>query len=168
VSLSVRFSRDYGALVDINVNGQSYSRWEDVPPEVRQQLAATLPDADRNGIPDLLEGNLSGLPIGTPGGVQAFTSISVNGQTVGSVGELPPEVQEVLRQAFGWPATAAAAPPAAAPPAAAPPAAAPPAAAPPAASGPLQPGQVMLNGVPTDVSATAQPRKSWWRRLFGG
>jgi hypothetical protein len=140
VSLSVRFSRDYGALVDINVNGQSYSRWEDVPPEVRQQLAATLPDADRNGIPDLLEGNLSGLPIGTPGGVQAF----------------------------GWPATAAAAPPAAAPPAAAPPAAAPPAAAPPAASGPLQPGQVMLNGVPTDVSATAQPRKGWWRRLFGG
>jgi len=26
----------------------------------------------------------------------------------------------------------------------------------------------MLNGVPTDVGATAQPKKSWWRRLFGG
>ncbi len=144
----MRFLRDYGALVDINVNGQSYSRWEDVPAEVRQQLAATLPDADRNGIPDLLEGNLSGLPTGTPGGVQAFTSISVNGQTVGSVGELPPEVQQVLRQAFGWPGTVAAAPA--------------------HAAGPLQPGQVMLNGVPTDVGATAQPKKSWWRRLFGG
>ena len=148
LSLPVLFSRDYGALVDINVHGQSYSRWEDVPPEVRQQLAATLPDSDRNGIPDLLEGNLSGLPTGAPGDVQAFTSISVNGQTVGSVGELPPEVQQVLRQAFGWPGTAAPAPS--------------------TAAGPLQPGQVMLNGVPTDVAATAQPKNSWWRRLFGG
>ena len=39
--------------MDINVNGQNYSRWEDVPAEVRQQLAATLPDVDKNGIPDL-------------------------------------------------------------------------------------------------------------------
>jgi hypothetical protein len=96
--------------MQINVNGQTYARWEDVPPDVRQQLAATLPDADRNGIPDLLEGNLSGLPTGMPATGQTFTSISVNGQDVGSVGELPPEVQQVLRQAFGWPGTVAAAP----------------------------------------------------------
>ncbi len=98
--------------MQINVNGQVYSRWEDVPPEVRTQLAATLPDADKNGIPDLLEGNLSGLPTGAmAGGAQAFTAISVNGQSVGSVGELPAEVQQVLRQAFGWPAAGAAAAP---------------------------------------------------------
>lgn len=136
--------------VEINVNGQVYSRWEDVPAEVRQQLAATLPDHDRNGVPDLLEGNVTGLPAGA----QTFTSISVNGQTVGSVGELPPEVQDVLRQAFGWPAAATPAPaPAAAPPAGAP--------------WPLQPGQVVLNGVPVTPAEVVEPRRPWWKRIFG-
>jgi hypothetical protein len=144
----------------INVNGQSYSRWEDVPPELRQQLAATLPDADRNGIPDVLEGNLSGLPTGGSTS-QTFTSISVNGQQVGSVGELPADVQQVLRQAFGWPA----APGTAAPPAPGAPAAA---TTPAKAPWPLQPGQVMLNGVPTSVGEPAGPKKPWWQRLFGG
>jgi len=144
-------------MQQINVNGQSYSRWEDVPADVRQQLAATLPDADRNGIPDLLEGNLAGLPTE---GSHTFTSISVNGQTVGSVGELPSEVQEVLRSAFGWPSSGATTvPPAYGAPA--------PGVVPPDAPWPLQPGQVMLNGVPTTVGEAAQPKKSWWRRLFG-
>ena len=132
--------------MQINVNGQNYSRWEDVPADVRQQLAATLPDADQNGIPDLLEGNLSGLPTGMPAGGQTFTSISVNGQTVGSVGELPPE----LRQAFGWPASGPTPVPPASP------------------QWPLQPGQVMLNGVPTTPGEAVEPRKPWWKRLFGG
>jgi hypothetical protein len=154
--------------MQINVNGQSYSRWEDVPPEVRQQLAATLPDADKNGIPDLLEGNLSGLPTGMPDGAQTFTSISVNGQNVGSVGELPPEVQQVLRQAFGWPANPGQ--PTYGPPAtpAAPGTPASPATPPPNAPWPLQPGQVMLNGVPTSVGESMEPKKPWWKRLFGG
>jgi hypothetical protein len=142
----------------INVNGQSYGTWADVPPEVRQQLAATLPDADKNGIPDIFEGNLTGLPTGQ----STFTSISVNGQTVGSVGELPPEVQQVLRQAFGWPAAGAVA---GAPPAPGTPAA--PGAVPPGSPWPLQPGQVMLNGVPTTVGAETA-KKPWWKRLFGG
>ena len=146
--------------MQINVNGQTYSRWEDVPPDVRQQLAATLPDADRNGVPDLLEGNLSGLPTGIPATGQTFTSISVNGQNVGSVGELPPEVQQVLRQAFGWPAAPIAPGTPVAPAAPGPP--------PPGSPWPLQPGQVMLNGVPTTVGEATQPRKPWWKRLFGG
>ena len=85
--------------VEINVNGQSYDRWEDVPAEVRQQLAATLPDADKNGVPDLFEGNLSGLPQGA----QTFSSASimVNGKTVSSASDLPPEIQEQLQQALG-------------------------------------------------------------------
>jgi hypothetical protein len=143
--------------MQINVNGQSYDRWEDVPARVRQQLATTLPDADRNGIPDLLEGNLPGLPTGMPGapaGGQTFTSISVNGQSVGSVGELPPEVQQVLRQAFGWPADPGQPRAAATPP--------------PSAPSPLQPDQVMLNGVPTTVGDGVEPQRPWWKRLFGG
>jgi hypothetical protein len=143
----------------INVNGQSYDKWEDVPADVRQQLAATLPDADKNGIPDLFEGNLSALPSDANG---TFTSISVDGKAVGSVGELPPEAQQALRQAFGWPAdgTAAAAPTAPGTPTA-------PGVAPPNVSTPLQPGQVMLNGVPTTPGAEP-PRKPWWKRMFGG
>jgi len=26
----------------------------------------------------------------------------------------------------------------------------------------------MLNGVPTTVGEATQPRKPWWKRLFGG
>ena len=85
--------------MQINVNGQSYTRWEDVPADVRQQLAATLPDADKNGVPDLFEGNLAGCRPPTP---RPSPSISVNGQTVNSVGDLPPEMQQLLHQAFGW------------------------------------------------------------------
>ena len=65
----------------INVNGQSYDKWEDVPADVRQQLAATLPDADKNGIPDLFEGNLSALPVRCT--ATLGTSIWSNGKAVG-------------------------------------------------------------------------------------
>ena len=90
--------------MQINVNGQNYAKWEDVPAEVRQQLAATLPDADKNGVPDLFEGNFGGV---ASADTQAFTAISVNGQSVNSVAELPPEVQQMLHQAFGWAAPSA-------------------------------------------------------------
>ena len=155
--------------MQINVNGQSYSRWEDVPPEVRQQLAATLPDADKNGVPDLLEGNLSGMQAMMQSAMQAggqpaqtFTSISVDGQQVSSLGQLPPEVQELLRNTLGiaQPGSVAAPPPVPGAPAA-------PGVVPPNAPWPLQPGQVMLNGVPTTVGDTAAPKKPWWKRLFG-
>ena len=33
---------------------------------------------------------------------------------------------------------------------------------------PLQPGQVMLNGVPTVVGDSVEVKKPWWKRLFGG
>ena len=150
------------------MNGQNYDTWEDVPAEVRQQLAATLPDADKNGVPDLFEGNLSGLPQGsqTLGG-QTFSSASimVNGKTVSSASDLPPEIQEQLQKALGMlgpmlgattttntvitgqPSPATPGEP---------------------APWPLAPGQVMLNGVPTTVGDGQPVKKSWWRRLFGG
>jgi hypothetical protein len=146
--------------VQINVNGQNYDRWEDVPAEVRQQLAATLPDADKNGVPDLFETGA------LPEGAQTFasTSVVVNGQQVQSAAELPPEVQAQLQQAlgmlgpiFGGTATT---PPAPGAPTAA-------TAVPPNSPWPLQPGQVMLNGVPTTPGAEP-PKKSLWRRMFGG
>ena len=131
--------------MQINVNGQNYSRWEDVPAEVRQQLAATLPDADKNGVPDLFEATGA-----LPAGAQTFasTSIMVNGQPVQSAADLPPEMQAKLQQALGMlgpmfgTATTPTAPHRHA---------GSPAAVPPNAPWPLQPGQVMLNGVPTTV-----------------
>ena len=143
----------------INVNGQNYSRWEDVPAEVRQQLAATLPDADKNGVPDLFEGNLGGLPAD----VQTFasTSIIVDGQPVQSAADLPPEMQAKLQQALGMLGPMIGTPPAPSTPAV-------PTGVPTNAPWPLQPGQVMLNGVPTTVGDATEVKKPWWKRLFGG
>ncbi len=144
--------------MQINVNGQNYDSWESVPAEVRQQLAATLPDADKNGVPDLFETGA------LPPGAQTFasTSIMVNGQAVSSVGDLPPEAREQLHQAFGWATPMFGAPttPAATTPDTT--------ATPPGPAARLEPGQVLLNGVPTTVGDGQPARKSWWRRLFGG
>jgi hypothetical protein len=149
--------------VQINVNGQDYARWEDVPAEVRQQLAATLPDADQNGIPDLFETGA------LPPGAQTFTSASiiVNGQTVSSAAELPPEVQQQLQQALGMLGPMFGAGLAGQPPSGQPPSGEPATATPAPTAWPLAPGQVMLNGVPTTVGEATAPKKSWWRRLFG-
>ena len=147
--------------MQINVNGQNYSRWEDVPAEVRQQLASTLPDADKNGIPDLFE--TGALPLDAQ--TFASTSIMVNGQQVQSGADLPPEIQAKLQQALGMlgPMFVTAGIPATPPPPGTP------AAAPtPNAPWPLQPGQVMLNGVPTSVGDSTEVKKPWWKRLFGG
>jgi hypothetical protein len=149
----------------INVNGQSYTKWEDVPADVRQQLAATLPDADKNGVPDLFEGNLQGLPTG--GQTFSSASIVVDGKQVQSAADLSPEMQAQLQQALGMLGPmlgAMGAPTSAAPPGVPATPAAPPGTN---APWPLQPGQVMLNGVPTVVGAEPA-KKPWWKRLFGG
>jgi hypothetical protein len=156
--------QDYSPTVQINVNGQNYDKWEDVPAEVRQQLATTLPDADKNGVPDLFEtGEL-------PTGAQTFTSSSiiVNGQPVQSAADLPPELQAKLQQALGMiapmfgtaampgmPTTAVTGQPPATP-------------VPGVPAPPLTDGQVMLNGVPTTVGAAQPPKKGLFRRIFGG
>jgi hypothetical protein len=150
--------------MQINVNGQNYSRWEDVPAEVRQQLASTLPDADKNGVPDLFETGA------LPTGAQTFasTSIMVNGQPVQSGADLPPEIQAKLQQALGMLGPmfgTATTPPLPGTPAVP---GAPGTPAAPNAPWPLQPGQVMLNGVPTAVGDATTVKKPWWKRLFGG
>jgi hypothetical protein len=149
----------------ININGQNYDTWEAVPADLRQKLAAKLPDANQNGVPDVFEGNLEGL--GNLAGQTTFTSMSIDGQPVSSVGQLPPEVQELLRKSLGiyQPGSVAAPPPGT--PGTTPVMPAPGSAVPPNAPSPLQPGQIMLNGVPTTPGAEA-PKKPWFKRLFGG
>ena len=147
--------------MNIVVNGQQYSDWASLPNDVKQTLAQTLPDLNSNGVPDLFE-----QPQGAAG-VNTFSSVAVNvnGQTYTSAAEMPPEMQEMLRQALGGLTGLIAAPgtPQYGPPQ---PGAAP---APPSQSTPPpnpaapQPGQVLLNGVPTDVEEKPK-KKRWWQR----
>jgi len=80
-------------------NGKTYSKVEDMPEEVRQayqQALAYLADADKNGIPDVLER-------GGTGNVIAIqqSSISFNGREYKSVGEMPAIVRRLFEMAMG-------------------------------------------------------------------
>ena len=80
-------------------NGKTYANVEDMPEEVRQayqQALAQFADADKNGIPDILER-------GGAGNVIAIqqSSISFNGREFKSVGEMPAVVRRLFEMATG-------------------------------------------------------------------
>lgn len=80
-------------------NGKTYSKVEDMPEEVRQayqQALAHLADADKNGIPDIMEH-------GSAGNVIAIqqSSITFNGREYKSVGEMPAIVRRLFEMAMG-------------------------------------------------------------------
>lgn len=132
--------------MNIIVNGQQYADWASIPAGVRRMLAQTLPDMDEDGVPDLLEH-----PPGVTGSnMVSSLTVNVNGQTYTSADQMPPELQELLRQALGGLTGAGTAAPTPAGPAA------------PAA--PLPTDQVLLNGVPTPVDPKPE-KKRWWQRL---
>jgi hypothetical protein len=74
-------------------NGKEYAGIEEMPDDVRKAFLAMLSqigaDADRNGVPDVLEGkgNVLGLP---------QSSITVNGRTVDNVNDLPRPVRWLM------------------------------------------------------------------------
>lgn len=70
----------------INVNGQQYASWAHVPPEIRAKLAH-LPDRNGDGVPDVLQGDTSGLGPGTT--TFETTTFSVNGVQYDSLNDLP-------------------------------------------------------------------------------
>jgi hypothetical protein len=79
-------------------NGQEYASAEAMPEEVRkayQVALGQLGDADRNGIPDVLEH-----PAGNVIGIQQ-SAITLNGKTYGSVAEMPAFVRFLYEQAMG-------------------------------------------------------------------
>ena len=78
----------------IVINGHEYDGLDQMPPNVRQQylqLVGSLGDADRNGVPDVLEG---------PGSsnVVVNTSIIYNGREYKDRSELPADVREILER----------------------------------------------------------------------
>ena len=80
-------------------NGKTYAKVEDMPDEIRQayqQALTHLEDADKNGIPDILER-------GAKGNVIAIqqSSINFNGKEYKSVGEMPAIVRRLFEMAMG-------------------------------------------------------------------
>lgn len=134
------------------VEGQRYESWDDIPESIRTGLLAKLPDADGNGIPDLIEGK---------GDLAAMTSwaqpvvttseITVNGHTVDAMSELPPQVLNALRQAGlgGLIDNAATAPPSDT--------------ARPRTAQPLAPHQLNINGRIVDVNEPSERPRRWWQ-----
>jgi hypothetical protein len=79
-------------------NGKTYTKVEDMPEEVRQayqQALAQFADADKNGIPDILER-------GGAGNVIAIqqSSINFNGREYKSAGEMPAIVRRLFEFAM--------------------------------------------------------------------
>ncbi|HEY2919628.1 MAG TPA: hypothetical protein VGK77_11625 [Candidatus Binatia bacterium] len=80
-------------------NGKEYAGPESMPEEVRQayqQALAQFADADKNGIPDVLERGAAGNVIA----IQQ-SSISFNGREFKSVGEMPAVVRRLFEMAMG-------------------------------------------------------------------
>jgi hypothetical protein len=127
----------------ITVNGTEYASWDDVPEELRTTLRGALPDADGDGVPDVLQGRA------TPGRhVVRTMKIKVGDQEYDSPDQLPPELRATL-EAAGMVQSAVEAgtrPLSGAQPQ-----------LPPAAAG----GPVVLNGVPI---APPAKKKHWWQR----
>src|SRR6266540_2187714 len=80
-------------------NGKQYASPEAMPEEVRQayqQAMAEVADADKNGIPDILERGAAGNLIA----IQQ-SSITFNGREFKSVGEMPAMVRRLFELAMG-------------------------------------------------------------------
>src|SRR5919106_1652892 len=80
-------------------NGKEYASPEAMPEEVRrayQQALGQFSDADKNGIPDILERGAAGNVIA----IQQ-SSINFNGREFKSVGEMPAVVRGLFEMAMG-------------------------------------------------------------------
>lgn len=81
----------------IVVNGVEYASIDEMPPHVRsayEQAMVRLPDADRDGTPDVLQ-------CGSPSSVQITTETkyTVNGVEYASFDAMPPEIRAIVRRA---------------------------------------------------------------------
>jgi len=85
-------------MAQIFFNGKSYSSLDEMPASERaqyDQIMSVFTDADKNGIPDIFEGDIIKNVIKL-----ASTNIVVNGQQVQSLESLPPEARQKIEQAM--------------------------------------------------------------------
>ena len=84
--------------MQININGKTYNSLEEMPANERQayeQLQKIFVDANGNGIPDFLEGDVAQKVI------TAFSSaVNYDGKVYNNLDELPPEMRQKVQNAF--------------------------------------------------------------------
>jgi len=83
----------------IQFNGKTYNNIEEMPANERQafeKVSALLADKNGNGIPDFLEGDIAQKVMTAYSG-----NISINGQEYHSLEELPEDMKNRIRSAFG-------------------------------------------------------------------
>jgi hypothetical protein len=84
----------------ISFNGKTYNSIEDMPANDRQvfeQMSHMFVDANGNGIPDFLEGDVVQNVLAVHA---ARKNINVNGQTFHSLEDLPPDLRQSVDSAF--------------------------------------------------------------------
>ena len=85
-------------MATILFNGKSYNSLEEMPPNERQayeQMMNIFVDANGNGIPDFLEGDMVKNVLSA-----VASNIQFNGQVYEGMNELPPDVREKIQGAF--------------------------------------------------------------------
>ena len=85
----------------IFVNGKEYPNLGSLPSVVRK----VFEDADKNGIPDLLEGKIAGLNIFNLLSKTKSSPFMVKGNAYQSFDDLPKEFQDIIRNKFGFTGT---------------------------------------------------------------
>jgi hypothetical protein len=84
--------------MQINFNGKTYNDIDEMPANERQayeQILQIFTDANGNGIPDFLEGDIARNVI------TAFTNVvHYDGKTYNSLGELPADARQKVHDAF--------------------------------------------------------------------
>lgn len=84
--------------------GIEYSDVEDMPPDVRsayEEFASLLGDADRDGIPDMLQGQDDSIVR-----IERNSRIFLNGKEYQNIDDLPQEIRETLEHAKRHPGEA--------------------------------------------------------------
>lgn len=84
--------------MQIMFNGKTYNSLEEMPARERQayeQLQQIFVDADGNGVPDFLEGDVANKVI-----TAVTSAINYDGKVYNSLDELPPEMRQKVQEAF--------------------------------------------------------------------
>ena len=138
----------------ISLNGVEYDSWDDLPPEIRRQLADVpqLRDTDHDGVPDGLAALVEQARSDPAGGhgsttIRTTSSVTVDGRTYGSLDDVPEPLRAALERAGVFTDGPSRQP----------------AGMPHFATDPTPQAPVLLNGQPVEADQRPAKRR-WWKR----